>query len=497
MEPTGWARILGSLIERLFGLRPVPVRVRPRRLRRFTAIALLAIGAPASHAQVEHPSSAPPSAAADLRQAIADVRDRVFPTLVHIQPVFDVSVGGRKVESSATGSGVIVRSDGTVVTNFHVAGTAKRMLCTLSDRRKISAKLIGSDAATDLAVIQLELSELGLDSIAHADFNEAIPLEGDFVIAMGSPLGLTRSLSFGVVSCSKRHLGDLKLHGGLATGRFNTWIQTDAAINPGNSGGPLVDLDGRIVGINARGYEKADNLGFAIPAFVVRDVFDRILRDGRVIRSDLGIEIQPLREDAGSDRGALVASVEAGSPAAKAGIVSGDVIRRARGIELDVRFDEDVPDARRILADAAPAQPFEIVVVRDGKELTIPVTPIELANQQEQDNELEELGITLRVLTADERRQRFLDHDQALLITGMRAGGIQKSSFPKLKVGDVVLAVGDRALADAAALETAIESARADGSRAVLLTIARGRAEWKVAVQLDANADDVAKDGGR
>jgi S1-C subfamily serine protease len=224
------------------------------------------------------PSDAPVS---DLAAAIEHARERVFPTLVHIQPIFDVASGGRTIEASATGSGAIIREDGLVVTNFHVAGSAKRLICTLADRRKVSARLVGVDAPTDLALLRLELSELGLEKIACATFAERLPKEGEFVVAMGSPLGLTRSLSFGVVSCSQRYLGELRLNGGAATGLFNTWIQTDAAINPGNSGGPLVALDGAIVGVNSRGFDRADNLGFAIPASVVLEVIDRLLSSRR------------------------------------------------------------------------------------------------------------------------------------------------------------------------------------------------------------------------
>jgi serine protease Do len=437
------------------------------------------------------PSDAPVS---DLAAAIEHARERVFPTLVHIQPIFDVASGGRTIEASATGSGAIIREDGLVVTNFHVAGSAKRLICTLADRRKVSARLVGVDAPTDLALLRLELSELGLEKIACATFAERLPKEGEFVVAMGSPLGLTRSLSFGVVSCSQRYLGELRLNGGAATGLFNTWIQTDAAINPGNSGGPLVALDGAIVGVNSRGFDRADNLGFAIPASVVLEVIDRLLAHGVVERSSIGVRIQ-VSAAGSTERGALVASVESGSPAAKAGIRAGDRITRFAGQSLDVRFDEDLPDALRLLSSPPVGADVEVELGRVCETETIVLQPVEWRLQGEQDTDFEQFGLTLRVLAPDELRKRFIARDAALYVSGVRKGSVAERAAPALRVGDIVLKVDGADVADPAAFETAIDAAAANERAAVVLQVARGRAEWRIALEVPRREPGVAAGG--
>ncbi|MBL8767032.1 MAG: trypsin-like peptidase domain-containing protein, partial [Planctomycetes bacterium] len=314
---------------------------------------------------------------AAMNAQIRRARDAVFPTLVHIQPVVDVARGGRTIETALHGSGVVVSKDGIVVTNFHVAGTAKRLVCTLSDKRRCGATRIGADAATDLAIVKLDLAELGVDEVPHATFATEDALQvGDFVVAMGSPLGLSRSLSLGVVSCLDRDLGILELDGGQQTGLYNTWIQTDAAINPGNSGGPLVDLAGRVVGINTRGFRQAMNLGFAIPADIVVDVMLRILRDGRVVRSQLGVTLQPVPAatsatptSSDAPHGALIASVEPDSVAQAAGWRAGDVLASIDGVPLRTMFPEDWPRARRTRADLPIDRAVAFELLRDGRSI--------------------------------------------------------------------------------------------------------------------------------
>ncbi|MCC7173488.1 MAG: trypsin-like peptidase domain-containing protein, partial [Planctomycetes bacterium] len=379
-----------------------------------------------------------------MNEQLRRARDAVFPTLVHIQPVVDVARGGRTIETALHGSGVVVSKDGIVVTNFHVAGTAKRLVCTLSDKRRCGATRIGADAATDLAIVQLDLAELGVDEIPHASFATEDALEvGDFVVAMGSPLGLSRSLSLGVVSCLDRDLGILELDGGQQTGLYNTWIQTDAAINPGNSGGPLVDLTGRVVGINTRGFRQAMNLGFAIPADVVVDVMLRVLRDGRVVRSQLGVTMQPVPATSATNadvRGGLIASVEPGSVAETAGWRAGDVLLSIDGTSVTIAFPEDLPRARRTLADLPVERAVAFELSRDGERIQGTCTADELDPPPAQDESFVEYGITLRALTKEECFERFLDESGGVLVTGVRAGGLFARTTPKLQSGDVLLA---------------------------------------------------------
>jgi serine protease Do len=428
----------------------------------------------------------------DLGRAIKSARDRVFPTLVHIVPVSNATRAGRTVETLTSGSGVIVSPDGLVVTNYHVAGTAKRVTCTLSDRRRCPATVVGADAATDLALLRLDLATLGVDEAPAAELGSTSGLEaGDVVMAMGSPLGLSRSLSLGVVSCMDRHLAGLVLRGNLPTGAFNTWIQTDAAINPGNSGGPLVDLRGTVVGINSRGYHNADNLGFAIPVEVVRDVVERLRRDGRVVRSRIGLICQPL-EDPAKGRGLRIASVEPDSAADRAGLRAGDVMVAYDGVPIGAAFDEEMPTAMRRMADVPVGKRIDVAVVRGGAEIELEVVTEEWEPADAEETELAQWGMTARALSAEERRERFLDAGDAasgaagsgVLITGVRVGGAAALARPALVAGDVVLAVGDAPVAApeemAEALNAAAETAPAGAF--LLLRVRRGDATWLVAL---------------
>ncbi len=426
-----------------------------------------------------------------LSEAVKRAREAVFPTLVHIRPIFDTSRGGKKIETQATGSGVVVREDGLVVTNFHVAGTAKRMICSLADRRRCTADLVGADAATDLAVVRLRLDELGLERLPCAKFASRASVEtGNFVLAMGSPLGLNRSVSLGVVSCRERYLTPMTVAGHVPTGLFNTWIQTDAAINPGNSGGPLVDLEGRIVGINTRGYRGADNLGFAIPCDVVEEVFAAIVRDGRVVRSHSGLTFQPLNEmigvfSSGDESGVLVASVEPDSPAAASGIRAGDVLAEYGGERVGAMFDEDVPDLRRRVAAVAVGSEVQVRVRRDGRELAFVLVTEEWNPADNEDRELEALGLTLRRLSDRERYERFLDGEEGLLVTGIRAGRPASRSAPRLASGDVLLSIDEEPVRSPQEVEQVVALARDRAAGSLVLRVRRGGQELLVAVDVD------------
>jgi len=432
------------------------------------------------------PSQAPGGA---LAEAVRKARDRVFPTLVHIRPILDLSRGGQKTEALLNGSGVIISKDGLVVTNFHVAGMAKRMICTLADRRRLSAELIGSDAATDLALIRLNLAELGLEQIRCAEFGRMENLEvGDFVMTMGSPLGLTRSLSLGVVSCRERYLPPMTVAGHVPTGLFNTWIQTDAAINPGNSGGPLVDLAGGVVGINTRGYRGAENLGFAIPGDVVQEVVALLSDHGRVTRSEIGLTLQPLKEMTGvlsEASGLLVSSVAPGSPAGQAGILAGDVLLSYDGQPLSAVFDEELPGARRAIAARTVGQEVGLVVSRQGAEHEFRLTTVAWRPPAEQDTELEQWGLTLRELTQEERRRWFLPEGPGVLVTGVRKGGAAAHSRPKLEAGDVLLCVAGDDVTRPEQVGELLDGARRLGRRAAVVVASRGHLEILIALPID------------
>ena len=265
-----------------------------------------------------------------LREVVDTAVQRVKPALVRIAVVSAYYGEGRQQKYESFGSGVIIDPEGYVVTNHHVAGRALRLECTLASKERVAARLVGADPLTDIAVIQLERREGGYPSAEWGDSSRV--QVGDLVLAMGSPAALSQSVTLGIVSNTEMVMPDwLQQWGGLQqegedVGALVRWIGHDAAIAGGNSGGPLVDLAGRIVGIN----EISIGLGGAIPSNLARDVTRQLIASGEVLRSWTGLTLQPRIGRNGAERGALVANVMAGSPAERAGFKPGSPSRCPR-----------------------------------------------------------------------------------------------------------------------------------------------------------------------
>jgi len=400
-----------------------------------------------------------------LEERVKVARDAVAPALVHIRPVFETYDRGRKERATAAGSGVIVSPDGLVVTNYHVAGRGEDLYCTLGDRRRLKARRIGGDPMTDLAVLRLERPEGDATPFPFARFGDSDRLEvGDWVVALGSPFALSRSLSLGVVSCKDRYLDPTELlDPDLETGTYNTWIQTDAAINPGNSGGPLVDLDGHVVGINARKIIEADNVGFSIPANLVVEVYEAILAHGTVPRSSLGLRCQPIGPDLSArfgDEGVLVADVDPLGPADRAGVRPGDVLLACAGVALRAAFDEEIPDVRRFLASLPIGSDVNLAVARGSETLLLRARAERDDDRSLADFASERLGITLRAVTEAVARSRRIPAAGGFLVTSVELGGPANVAEPEIDDGDVILGAGpsfsDPPAADFAALEAAL-----------------------------------------
>ena len=383
--------------------------------------------------------------ATTYQEQVYHARDLVLPALIHIQPVVEDYHTGELKKQAVVGSGVIFHPDGYVVTNYHVAGKARRIICTLSDREQLSADYIGGDPSTDIAVLKLRLEDYH-GQIRVAEFGDSDSVQvGQQVLAMGSPLALARSVSAGVISTKDRYFSsEYRLPSGENTGQFNLWIQTDAAINFGNSGGPLVDLSGRVIGINSRATFLANNLGFAIPINIVKEVTQAILKDGHVTRSWIGVHAQALQELEGyfgtdHNRGVLVASIDPASPAEEAGLRAGDVILEINSQPVSARFVEELPAFYKNIAGRLPGNQITMTVLRGDQELSFTLVTRPLGQLQGEDFECADWGFTVRDITRQMQLTNQLRDSLGVFVTGVKQVG--PSDLGGLNQGDVVRAI--------------------------------------------------------
>jgi len=382
-----------------------------------------------------------------LQEEIFNSRDKVMPALVHIQPIITDYRTGKMVKQSVVGSGVIFDPAGYVVTNYHVAGKAERIICTLNDREQVRADLVGGDPLTDIAIIKLDLSEYS-GKLNVAGFGNSDELQvGQYVLAMGSPLALSRSVSCGVVSTIDRYFsGEYRLPSGEKTGMYNNWIQTDAAINPGNSGGPLVNLSGEVIGINSRATIFANNIGFAIPINIVKQVAQSIISSGQVNRSWIGVKAQPLQDLEGwfgteLNEGVLIASVDTRSPAEDAGLKAGDIILEIDGRPVSVRFEEQIPHFYKMIADYPIGSEVELKVRRGERTVNLTVETHELGEVLGEDLECKEWGFTVKAITKQMAVDNQLDDTLGVFVVGVKRVGAAAEGG--LRRGDVIREVNE------------------------------------------------------
>ncbi|MCL4693212.1 MAG: trypsin-like peptidase domain-containing protein, partial [Candidatus Hydrogenedentes bacterium] len=414
-----------------------------------------------------------------MQGAVIRAKDKVAPALVHIRPVKEVFQGGRREEVSVVGSGFIVSPDGYVVTNEHVAGESTLVRCVLWNKEEVDAEVVGTDRYTDLAVLKLVMDRKNLPTV---DFTRSPRVEpGQIVLALGSPHGLSRSVSMGIISVTDRYLSDQE----EMVSPYNTWIQTDAAINPGNSGGPLVNLKGEVVGVNARRLGGADNVGFAIPASTARMVIDEIIQHGRVQRGWLGLTLQETtsRTDDPGQQGAVVADVDPLSPGSDAGIKPGDVLLSVDGKETNARFVEDLPKVRQLIAELPIGESVTAVIARGNEEISIPVTTAERSDLKGEEVEFASWGFTATELTPAIIRRAQLASSEGVFISGTQVGGIAAESG--LNQGDIVLALDDTPIANLTQFKELYNQRVESGQRLVLLNVKRGALTRFVLIKQD------------
>ena len=365
--------------------------------------------------------------------AVIHAKNKVAPALVHIRPVKEVFSEGKREEISVIGSGFIVSNDGYVLTNEHVAGEATLVRCVLYNKEEYDAEVVGVDKYTDVAVLKLKSDRKDFAKVALATSKN---LEaGQTVLALGSPQGLARSVSMGIISVTDRYLGGRE----DSFSPYNNWIQTDAAINPGNSGGPLVNLKGQVVGVNTRKLGGADNVGFAIPIDIARQVMEQIIKSGHVNRANIGVTFQETmsKTDDPKQKGVVIADVESLSPAKDAGLTAGDIMLSVDGQATNARFEEDLPAVRKLIADLPIDKPVVVKVQRGSEEKDITVTTQALSDPKGKEIEFAEWGFTASELTPSIARRAQLPTNNGVLISGVQVGSVAADGG--LQQGDIAL----------------------------------------------------------
>lgn len=358
---------------------------------------------------------------------------------------------GSKRFVSGVGSGVILSQDGLVLTNAHVVSPrAVEVSVTLANLERVNAELIGWDHWTDLALLRIDMDDVAERKLtfAHATFGESdLLLPGQTVFAVGTPHGLTRTVTKGIISNTDRYFETSNGINGYETGYFNTWLQTDAAINPGNSGGPLVLGDGQVIGINSRTYMGAENLGFAIPSSTAQRVVQELVANGEVVRSYIGLVPGSLLDlesfyNLEINTGMLVNSVDPGSPASSAGLRPGDVVLSINGQKADGRFPEQLPPIQNRIASYPVGTEVELTVKRGAEEKTFLMNSERLESRVGEEWAFEKWGLSVREVSRAFARENRLNDEKGVLVIGTQ------SAYPAAKAGigrgDIITKINDQ-----------------------------------------------------
>jgi serine protease Do len=414
-----------------------------------------------------------PALAQALKPAVVNVSTKRSPQEADALDPFFQQFSGRtppRHSQRAMGSGFVINADGYIVTNNHVVDGASEIRVKFADGRELTGRVVGRDPRTDLALLKVDAK--GLVTIPIGD---SVALKvGEPVMAIGNPFGLEQTVTTGIVSATGRVIGD---------GPYDDFIQTDASINPGNSGGPLINASGQAVGINTAILSQTGGsvgIGFAIPVNLAKPVLTQLASAGQVTRGWLGVAIQPLTPDLAkgfqlsTTDGALVTSVIDGSPAAKAGLKSGDVI-----VSYDGRKVARSGDFPRVVAETPVGRSVPIEVLRDGKPTTLTVTVGLLQEPREAKAQMgagePALGITGRTLTPAVAKQLGLSEAGGVLVVGVRDGS--RADDAGLKPGDVIAQVDHHAVASVEDLKTAV-SRHAAGAPLLMLVHRKGDPLW-------------------
>ena len=372
----------------------------------------------------------------EMQAVITELAETAKPSVVSLFPTNPMGRGRdvapeRVPNAPGSGAGVIITPAGHIITNNHVVGDSAEIEVRLSDGSKLIAQVIGKDPDTDLAVLKVTADR----PLPHAHFGDSSTVRvGQWVLAVGNPFGLERTVTLGVVSGIGRENVNLS--------RYENFIQTDASINPGNSGGPLFNLRGEIIGINTAIINFAQGIGFAIPSNMAKQVLQQLLEQGRVVRGWLGVGIQPLTPELArkfgvpEQEGVLVNEVFEKDPAAAAGIKAGDVITRIEGSVID-----SPNRLSRIVAGLLPGAKAHVEVVRNQERIVVEVALTERRDHATvaslpQSRSESKLGVDVQDLTAALAEKFKLRESHGVLVTKVEPGSLAQSEG--LREGDLI-----------------------------------------------------------
>jgi serine protease Do len=383
---------------------------------------------------------------------------------------------GREI-ITGQGSGFFISADGYAVTNNHVVQNAENVQVTTDDGKTFKAKVIGTDPRTDLALIKVDGS-----TFPYVKLSDTAPRVGDWVLAVGNPFGLGGTVTAGIVSARGRDIGD---------GPYDDFIQIDAPVNKGNSGGPTFDVDGNVIGVNTAIFSPSGGsvgIAFAIPAETVKSVIGQLRDKGSVTRGWIGVQIQPVTPEIADSMGlkkaagALVAEPQANSPAAAAGIKSGDVITTVDGTEV-----HDARDLARRIGTMSPGTTVKLGLIHGGEDKTVSLTLGTLPNEKQAsnrenqrevpDSDVPKLGLTLAPASKVSGAQ-----GEGVVVTGVTEGGV--AADHGLQVGDVILDVGGKTVSTPGDVRKSLADARKDGKHTVLFRVKSGDGTKYVALPL-------------
>ena len=423
---------------------------------------------------------------------INDRVNSVYQAIVRIEVVSERGSNGRMQKSGSTGSGVIIDQSGLVVTNHHVAGKATRLTCRFYDGEEIGADLLGADALTDLAVLRLRLQDRPANSkpIRTAVFGDSDAVKvGDPCFAMGSPAGLSQSVTRGIVSnlaLISNRSSSFRLDG-ENVGELVRWLGHDAVIFPGNSGGPLVNQRGEIIGINE---VAIASLGGAIPSNLAKEISSELSENGFIERSWTGLECQPILKEI--ETGILVSGVIENSPAEEAGFLPGDLISHLNDKRVDAKIPEDLPPFHQIISSLPPGSEVRLTGFRENKKKTWRLITKKREPAYQPEKELKSWGLTVRDFTLLSSLESRRSSKNGVQVHSVAQGGPSYSAKPGLLNNDVITEVNGQTINQVDDLITVSQSLTKDKTVPVpiLVQFERNLANYLTVIKIGPEAEE-------